>query len=82
MITTCESNLAFAHARQRGKSVHARKPDIEQDDVVGLSGKTLKTGFAAVDGIDAVAFVTKHASERAPHTRLVIDDQNRWHLCK
>ena len=71
--------LALAHARQRGEAVHARQPDVEQDDVVGLTGQTLETGLAAVDGIDAVAFVAQHAAERAAHAGLVVDDQNGRH---
>ena len=71
--------LALAHPRQRRQPVHPGKPDVEQHDVVGLTGQSLKARLAAVDGIDAVALVPKHAAERAAHARLVIDDQNGRH---
>ena len=71
--------LPLAHPRQRRQAVHPGEPDIEQHDVVGLTGQTLEARLAAVDGVDAVALVAQHSAERAADARFVIDDQNGRH---
>ena len=77
MITTCDVDLPLAHARQRGEAVHARQPDVEHDDVVGLPAEPLETGLAAVDGVHLVALVAQHAAKRAAHAGFVVNDQDR-----
>ena len=48
-----------------------------------LAHDTIEALFAALDGVDVVAFVAQHAAERRSHAGLVVDDQNRCfiHRC-
>ena len=69
-------DLPLAHPRQRRESVHARQPDVEHDHVVGLPRQTFETRFAALDGIDVIAFVAQHAAQRGAHAGFIVNDQN------
>jgi hypothetical protein len=82
MMTTCASDLPLAHARQRGKAVHPRQPDVEDDDVEDTPAQAIEAGLAAVDRIDVVSLVAQHAAEGAADARFVVNDQNRWHSKK
>ncbi len=72
-------HLTFPHPRQRGQPVHTGQPDVEDDHVKSLPGQTFKTRLSALDGLDTIAFVTKHTAKCAPHPGLVVHDQNRRH---
>ena len=71
-------DLPLAEARQRCQPVHARQPDVEQDQVDGTAREPLEAFLTARHRLDAVAFVAEHAAQGGPHAGLVVDDQDRW----
>ena len=71
-------DLPLAQARQRRQTVHARQPDVENDQIDGTTRHPFETRLAGRNGLDRVAFVAQDAAQRAAHARLVVHDQNRW----
>jgi len=56
---------------------------FEDGDVVADPDDAFQAGLAGLDGIDRVAFVAEHGAQRAPHARLIVDDQNPFfHVLK
>jgi hypothetical protein len=72
-------DLPFAHAGQRRETIHSGQPDVQDDDVVRLSGEPLEAGLATLGGVDVIAFVAQHATQRAAHAGLVVDNQDGGH---
>ena len=68
-------DAALAQLRQRRQAVHPGQPDVEHDDVVRRADDAVEAGFAALDGVDDVAFVAQHAAQGAAHAGFVIDNQ-------
>jgi hypothetical protein len=73
-------DVPLAHPAERRQAVHARQPDVENDEVVGALRQPLEAGLATVHRIDLVALVAQHRGKGAAHTGLVIHDQNLRHL--
>jgi hypothetical protein len=70
-------HLTLAQAGQRREAVHARQPDVEDDQVEGTARDALEALLAARHGVDGVALVAQHAAQGGPHARLIVDDENR-----
>src|SRR5262245_9088960 len=61
------------------QAIDSRKPDVEEDEVVGVLFNLLETIFAPRDCFRVEAFVFEDSLQRLPDTGLVIDNEDSWH---
>jgi hypothetical protein len=55
-------DLPFAQPGQGVESIHARKPDVEHDQIDGTARQAIEARLAAGDRLDVVALVAQHAA--------------------
>ena len=69
-------DLSLAKASQRREPVHPWQPHVEDDQVDRPARHPLEARLAGRHRLDRVAFVAKHAAQRAANARLVVHDQD------
>src|SRR5205807_5700349 len=66
----------FLNARQHFHTIHARQPDIQQNQFEAGARQRRQRGLSALRGLDGVAFVFENAAQRLPDARLIVHHQD------
>ena len=78
---TAELRVALTDVGQHFHAIAAGQRQVEQHQVEGLAGDARQAVFAALGGVDAVAFELEQGLERFADLRLVVHDQDRGSRC-
>ena len=69
------TNFPWVHVA--ANSCYSQCVANEHDHIDKAPHDAVNARFAAVDSLDVITLVPQHAAQRAPHARLVVDDQDR-----